>query len=122
MILIVAGIYVAHSHRLTDCLVGTDSVWKVDNVKNAWVAQRLVGNTLILSYEFFSLAIIPKITHDYIYLLCYYFQTLKGNEKVLSTTLPTRATSEVSSTSSIHADWNAKQDHRQTQKLKGRFC
>ena len=47
---------------------------------------------------------------------------MKGNETVLSTTLPTRVTSEVSSTSSIHADWNAKQDDRQTQKLKGRFC
>ena len=53
-------------------------------------------------------------------MLC--FQTLKGNETVLSTNLPTRATSEVSYTSSDHADWNAKQDDRQTQKLKGRFC
>ena len=50
------------------------------------------------------------------------FQTLKGDETVPSTTLPTRAASEVSSTSSIHADWNAKQDDRQTQNLKGRFC
>ena len=40
----------------TDCLLGPDSVWKLDNVKNAWVAQRLGGNTLILSYIFILLA------------------------------------------------------------------
>ena len=36
----------------TNCLLGTDSVWKLDNVKNAWVAQNLGGNNLILRYNF----------------------------------------------------------------------
>ena len=59
----------------TDCLLGTDSVWKVDNVKNAWVAQRLGGNASILSYNFYWYAsFIPKITYSYIYVLWYVFK------------------------------------------------
>ena len=27
-----------------ECLLGTDSVWKLDNAKDAWVAQILEGN------------------------------------------------------------------------------
>ena len=32
----------------SDCLLGTDSIWRWDNVKNAWVAQLLEGDTIHL--------------------------------------------------------------------------
>ena len=34
----------------TECLFATESMWKLDNVKNAWVAQHLEGNIVHLSY------------------------------------------------------------------------
>ena len=38
----------------SDCLLGTHSTWKLDNAKNAWVAQLLGGNGTCLSYNIFE--------------------------------------------------------------------
>ena len=32
------------------CLLGKDSIWKSDNIKNGWVAQLRRGNTINLIY------------------------------------------------------------------------
>ena len=120
VILIVAGIYVAHSLRLPI------AYW-VPIVYGSWTMLRMLGWHRISEVITLFWDIIFKgiYTRDYIWLhLCAMicFQTLKGNETIPSSTLPTRATSEVSSTSSIHGNWNENQDHGQTQTLKGRVC
>ena len=61
----------------TNCLLGTDSVWKLDNVKNAWVAQRLGGNTLIFAINLLLALSILEITHGYIYVPWYVFKHWK---------------------------------------------
>ena len=63
----------------TNCLLGTDSAWKLDNVKNAWVAQRLGGNIISYSYKFFS------FTYGYIYVGYTYGMFLNTERKRNST-------------------------------------
>ena len=40
----------------SDCLLGKDSIWKLDNVKNAWVAQLRRGDNINFLYIRFTIS------------------------------------------------------------------
>ena len=48
----------------SDCLLGTDSIWRWDNVKNAWVAQLLEGDTIHLHSIIFKVPLRSGYFYD----------------------------------------------------------
>ena len=71
----------------SDCLLGTDSIWRWDNVKNAWVAQLLEGDTIHLHSIIFKVPLIFKyffIVLIYHKIFSHYYKEMRHQQQLLS--------------------------------------